>query len=153
MRKAKEQNPRAGEGRGVGRGSGLVITGQHLQVTGSPHLYSLMFSHPLLNWIWSKENLGDIGISSGTSCVNPHVPACRCPAERANLGTASPLQPVGSHCRHCCRGGGGGLEATGRGDQASGGRGLTSLLMEAQTSCAAGHPYCAKSYKLPQIFC
>lgn len=109
---------------GVGRGSGLVITGQHLQVTGSPHLCSLMFSHPLLNWIWSKENLGDIGISSGTSCINPHVPACWYPAEHANLGTASPLQPVGSHCRHCCRGGGGGLEATGRGDQASGGERL-----------------------------
>lgn len=33
------------------------------------------------------------------------------------------------------------------------GRGLTSLLMEAQTSWEAGHPYCAKSYKLPQILC
>lgn len=82
-----------GRRRAPGGASFSVITGQHLQVTGSPHLGSLMFFYPLLNWIWSRENLGDISISSGTRCINPRVPACWCAAECANRGTASPSSP------------------------------------------------------------
>lgn len=141
MHMMKEQSPRAGEGLEVGQ----LLCDNRTAPAGSPYFCSLMDFYWLLNWFCSRERIGDIGISSGTSCISPQVPPARVLhavltwAQQASsnlwvaaVGTAAEMRK--------------GLKPQQRETRASGGerREVTRLtarpLIDSQTNRKVGHP-------------
>lgn len=59
----------------------------------STSIFTDAFLHLLLNCICSREELGDIGMSSEMSCICRHVPTCLCPAPRCSPGHSKPPPP------------------------------------------------------------